>query len=70
LLLCAIAAVLPFSQYVPFHLQHGPDAVLFVQQALGSYPARFIALDAIVAAVVFVAFAWVEGPACAVRLCQ
>lgn len=61
LLLCAIAIVLPFSQYIPFHLQYGPDAALFVRQALASYPARFIALDAIVAAVVFVAFAWVEG---------
>jgi hypothetical protein len=61
LALCAIAVVLPFSQYVPFHLQYGPDAVLFVQQALANYPARFIALDAIVAAVVFVAFAFFEG---------
>ena len=51
LLLCAIAIVLPFSRYIPFHLQYGPDAVLFVRQALASYRAWFIALDAIMAAV-------------------
>ena len=61
LILCAIALILPFSQYIPFYLQYGPDAMLFAQQALVSYPSRFVSLDVIMAVVVFVVFACIEG---------
>lgn len=61
LILCAIALILPFSQYIPFYFQYGPDTILFVQQALASYPSRFVSLDVIMAVIVFVVFAHVEG---------
>ena len=61
MILCGIALILPFTQYLPFYSQHGPDTILFVQQALASYPARFVALDVIMAVVVFIVFVCVEG---------
>ena len=52
LLLCVAGTLLPYSQFVPFVLEHGIDPQLFIGQLFANQISRFFALDVIVSSVV------------------
>ena len=61
-LVCAIAgAVIPYSQFVPWLAEHGPDAQGFVRELFSTRIGSFFGLDVIVAAIALIAFIAWEG---------
>ncbi|HEY2923518.1 MAG TPA: DUF2834 domain-containing protein [Candidatus Eisenbacteria bacterium] len=61
LVLCAAGIILPYSQFVPFLRDHGPDVRLFVEQMFSNRIAGFFALDVLVSSVVLLALVVIEG---------
>jgi len=61
LLLCVVGTILPYSQFVPWLLEHGLNLRLFVDELLFNRISTFFALDVIVAAVVLIGFMRVEN---------
>jgi hypothetical protein len=61
LVLCLAGTLLPYSQFVPFVLEHGVDPQLFVAQLFANEISRFFALDVIVASVVLWTFVMLES---------
>lgn len=61
-LACAIAgAIIPYSQFVPWLAEHGPDAKGFVVELFSTRIGAFFGLDVLVSAVVLLAFIVWEG---------
>ena len=61
-LVCAIAgAIIPYSQFVPWIAEHGPDAKGFVLDLFSTRIGAFFGLDVIVSAIVLIAFIVGEG---------
>jgi hypothetical protein len=67
LLLCILGTAVPYSQFVPFLLDHGVDAGIFVRQMFSNRIAAFFALDVIVSSIVLWVFVAVEGARAAVK---
>ena len=67
LVLCILGAVLPYSQFVPWLAEHGPNARLFVQQLFATRSSAFFALDVIVSAVVLLRFIRAESSRLRIR---
>lgn len=67
LILCIAGIVLPYSQLVPFVLEHGLDIPLLVHEILASRVAAFFALDVVVSAIVLWVLVFVEGPRSGVK---
>ena len=61
LALCFVGAVLPYSLFVPFLLEHGLDLRLIVEQLFSNRISGSFALDVIVSSIVFWVFVFVEG---------
>ncbi len=61
LVLCVIGALLPYSQFVPWFLQHGLDLSLFFHQLFANRIGGFFGLDVIVSALVLWVFIFAEG---------
>jgi uncharacterized protein DUF2834 len=61
LLLCVAGTLLPYSQFVPFALEHGIDLQLFVRQLFANQISRFFACDVIVSSVVLWTFVVLES---------
>jgi uncharacterized protein DUF2834 len=61
LALCIAGTLLPYSQFVPFLLEHGLDVRLFVEQLFATRIGGFFGLDAIVSSVVLWVFVIVDG---------
>ncbi len=61
ILMCLLGTLLPFSQFIPWLMQHGLDPLLLLEQAATSRIAAFAWLDVLVSALVLIAFIWVEG---------
>ena len=61
LVLCVVGAVLPYSLFIPFLLEHGLDLSLIVEQMFSNRISGSFALDVIVSSVVFWVFVAVEG---------
>jgi len=61
LLLCVVGTILPYSQFVPWLLEHGLNLRLFVDELLFNRISTFFALDVIVSAVVLIGFMRVEN---------
>jgi hypothetical protein len=59
--LCVVGAALPYSQFLLFLKQHGPDLPLFLQQLFASPISSFFGLDVLISGVVLLAFIAVEG---------
>jgi hypothetical protein len=68
LLLCVLGAVLPYSQFIPWVLENGLNAHLFVQQLFANCISGFFAWDVLVSAVVVVGFVRSEGKRSGVHL--
>lgn len=56
-----IGAVVPWALFLPWLREHGPDARLFAGQLFATEPAGIFAADVLLAAAVFLGFAWLEG---------
>lgn len=61
LLLSIFGFVLPYSQFVPFTIEHGLDIKLFVEQLFANKISVFFGMDVIVSSLTFWAFLFWEG---------
>ena len=62
LVLCILGIALPFSQLVPFLLEHGPDFQLIIEQLFANRISSFFGLDVIVSSLVLWVLVFSEGP--------
>ncbi|MFN6558636.1 MAG: DUF2834 domain-containing protein [Nostoc sp. ChiSLP01] len=60
-LLCILGFVLPYSQFVPFVLEHGLDIKLFFEQLFANKISGFFGMDVIVSSLVLWTFVFTEG---------
>ena len=61
LILCILGTILPYSQFVPFLLEHGLNLQLFFEQLFVNRISSFFAMDLIVSSLVLWAFVFWEG---------
>lgn len=61
LILCILGTVLPYSQFVPFLLEHGLDLQLFVDELFANRISSFFGMDLIVSSLVLWVFVFSEG---------
>src|SRR5215470_2934181 len=67
-ILCVLGFILPYSQFVPWLLEHGLNVGLFFRELFANRISGFFALDVIVSAVVLIVFIRTEGKRLGVRL--
>ena len=65
--LCVLGALLPYSQLVPWLLQHGLDLPLFFRQLFANEIGGFFGLDVIISSFVLWVFVFSEGRRVGVR---
>ena len=61
LVLCVVGALLPYSQLIPWFLEHGLDLSLFLDQLFANRIGGFFGLDVIVSSFVLWIFVFSEG---------
>ena len=61
LALCVVGALLPYSQFIPWFLEHGLDLSLFLDQLFANRIGGFFGLDVIVSSFVLWVFVFSEG---------
>jgi uncharacterized protein DUF2834 len=61
LLLCAVGFLAPYSAFVPWLVEHGPNGRLFLQHLFANRISTFFALDVVVSATVLLRFSAVES---------
>ena len=61
LLLCVAGFSLPYSQFVPWVMEHGFDLPLLLRELFANRIGAFFGLDVLVSAVVLIIFARTEG---------
>jgi hypothetical protein len=65
--LCVIGAVLPYTQFVPFVMEHGLNLRILMQDLFATRASSFFALDVLVSSLVLVAFIRVDGRRVAIK---
>jgi len=68
LVCCVLGLVLPYSQFVPWLLEHGLNFALFFRELFANRISAFFATDVIVSAIVLIWFIQSEGKRLQVRL--
>ncbi len=68
LVCCVLGMVLPYSQFVPWLLEHGLNVTLFFHELFANRISTFFVLDVIVSAIVLIWFIQSEGKRLRVRL--
>ncbi len=68
LILCVLGFVIPYSQFVPWLLEHGFNLGLFVRELFANRISMFFAMDVIVSAIVLIWFIQSKGKRLRVRL--
>ena len=68
LILCLLGMILPYSQRIPWLLEHGLNFGLFFRELFANRISAFFAMDVIVSAVVLISFIQSEGTRLRVRL--
>ena len=68
LVCCVLGLVLPYSQFVPWLLEHGLNITLFFRELFANRIGAFFAMDVIVSAIVLICFIQSEGKRLRVRL--
>ena len=68
LILCVLGFVIPYSQFVPWLLEHGFNLGLFVRELFANRISMFFSMDVIVSAIVLIWFIQSEGKRLRVRL--
>jgi hypothetical protein len=61
LLLCFLGLALPYSQFVPWVIEHGLDMRLFIHQLFANRIGGFFGMDVFVSAVALIGFVRNEG---------
>jgi uncharacterized protein DUF2834 len=61
LVLCVLGFALPYSQFVPWVIEHGLDMRLFVRQLFANRIGGFFGMDVLVSAVTLIGFIRSEG---------
>ena len=61
LILSVLGIVLPYSQFVPWLLEHGLNVGLFFRELFANRISAFFAMDVIVSAIVLICFIQSEG---------
>jgi Protein of unknown function DUF2834 len=61
LVCCVLGLVLPYSQFVPWFLEHGLNFMLFFRELFANRISAFFAIDVIVSAIVLIWFIQSEG---------
>ena len=67
LVLCVLGFALPYSQFVPWVIEHGLDMSLFVRQVFANRIGGFFGLDVLVSAVALIGFIRSEGARLKIR---
>jgi|ERR1039458_2260909 hypothetical protein len=67
LVLCLIGLLLPYSQFVPWVLQHGLNLPLFARELFANRIAAFFGMDVIVSAVALLVFTRIESTRLGIR---
>jgi hypothetical protein len=67
LALCFVGALLPYSQFVPWVVQHGLNLPLFVRDLFVNRISAFFGMDVLVSAVVLIMFMRVESARLSIR---
>jgi hypothetical protein len=60
MVLCFLGLLLPYSQFIPWLLQHGLNIDLFLRELLANGVSMFFAADLLLSAVVLIIFIWAE----------
>src|SRR5215467_5245377 len=68
LILCVLGIVSPYSQFVPWLLEHGLNVGLFFGELFANRISAFFVMDVIVSAIVLIWFIQTEGKRLRVRL--
>ena len=68
LICCVLGLILPYSQLVPWLLEHGLNITLFYRELFANRISAFFAMDVIVSAIVLIWFIQSEGKRLHVRL--
>lgn len=68
LICCVLGLILPYSQFVPWLMQHGLNVTLFFHELFANRISAFFAMDVIVSAIVLIWFIQSEGQRLRVRL--
>jgi len=61
LVCCVLGLLLPYSQFVPWLLEHGSNITLFCRELFANRISSFFAMDVIVSAIVLLWFIQSEG---------
>src|SRR5580700_6412256 len=61
LVLCVLGFALPYSQFVPWVIEHGLNMRLFIQQLFANRIGGFFGMDVLVSAVTLISFISSEG---------
>jgi hypothetical protein len=65
---CVLGLVLPYSQFVPWLLEHGSNVTLLFRELSANRIGAFFAMDVIVSAIVLIWFIQAEGKRLGMRL--
>jgi hypothetical protein len=68
LICCVLGLLLPYSQFVPWLLEHGLNIRLFFHELFANRISVFFAMDVIISAIVLIWFIQSEGKRLRVRL--
>ena len=68
LIFCVLGILLPYSQFVPWLLEHGLNLSLFLAELFANRISAFFVLDVIVSAIVLIWFIQSEGKRLSVQL--
>ena len=68
LVCCVLGLLLPYSQFVPWLLEHGLNVTLFFRELFANRISAFFVMDVIVSAIVLIWFIQTEGKRLRVRL--
>ena len=68
LICCLLGLLLPYSQFVPWLLEHGVNITLFFSELFANRISAFFAMDVIISAIVLIWFIQSEGKRLRVRL--
>jgi hypothetical protein len=58
---CILGTILPYSQFIPFLMEHGFDFQLFSEQLFINKISSFFGIDLIVTSLIFWVFVFIEG---------
>ena len=68
LVCCVLGLLVPYSQFVPWLLEHGLKITLFCHELFANRISAFFAIDVIISAIVLIWFIQSEGKRLRVRL--